>query len=295
MTSKPSSRLALRALGALMSATLLTGGALPALAQGSSPAPSPAPAASGEQSVKDGLQTSRRDFNAGNFEGYLHDFEPHITYNGLPVDRTRLVEINKELKESFANLKMRYEQLRVRALSPSEISANTVTEFTGSTNNYDNSGLAATYRETGQVTALYHQDGGKWLTNTLDVSWNDSFIDIGQVFGAMGFSTLPTLTGTSQPYRLRLWVGDDERPGFGVSYAYVMAPLKSVIEKSGAEQVFKELQFKNVPSSGLDLDMVAPKEPGTYAHVLVINKYWRAGNNESIVGQKIYTRLVRVE
>ncbi|MDB5098791.1 MAG: hypothetical protein JWM80_3212 [Cyanobacteria bacterium RYN_339] len=258
-------------------------------------APARAQAPTVEQVLKASLDQSLAAFNTGDFEGYLHDFAPQLDYNGLRVDRARLVDINKELRDSFKNLSMKYERIRVNTISPDEAAATTVTEFSGSTTNYDNSGLAATYRETGQVTALYKRAGERWTTGLLDVAWNDSYIDIGQNFGAIGFSTLPTLGGTKQPYRFRLFVGEDERPGFGVAYAYTTAPLKNVIEKAGAEEVFKQLQFKPVPTEGVEAEFHGPDTPGTYAHVLVINKYWKAGNNESIVGQKIYTRLMRVE
>lgn len=274
-------------LGSLLALTTLSAPALAAAPTGA--------VGSIDSAIRQSLEISLSAFNAGDFEGYLHDFAPRITYNALPVDRPRLVDINKELRESFPNLKMKYDRIRVSPMGDNEASATTITEFTGSTNNYDNSGLSATYRESGQVTALYQHEGANWITHQLDVAWNDSFIDIGQVFGSMGFNTLPTLTGTGQPYRLRLYVGDDERQGFGVAYAYAIAPLKSVIDKAGAEQVFKQLEFKAVPRTGLDQELIAPKAAGTYAHVLVVNKYWHAGNNESIVGQKIYTRLVRIE
>lgn len=254
-----------------------------------------APPATPESALKANLDQSLTAFNAGDFEGYLHDFGPKLVYNGLTVDRARLVEINKELRDSFPNLKMRYVNTRIRPMSDDEATATTVAEFTGSTSNYDNSGLSASYRETGQVTSLYRRAGEKWLTHQLEVAWNDSFIDIGQVFGAMGFSTLPTLVGAHQPYRFRLYVGEDERPGFGVAYAYTVAPLRAVIEKNGAEEVFKKLLFKAVPKAGVSSELHAPEQPGTYAHVLVVNKFWRSGANESIIGQKIYTRLVRVE
>lgn len=258
-------------------------------------AAAPAHAQSVEQTLKASLDQGLAAFNAGDFEGYLHDFAPRLNYNGLDVDRARLVDINKDLRDSFKNLSMRYERVRVNPMAGDEATATTVAEFTGSTSNYDNSGLAATYRETGQVTALYKKQGDKWVTGQLDVAWNDSFIDIGQPFGVMGFSTLPPLGGASQPFKFRLYVGEDERPGFGVAYAYATAPLKAVIEKEGAEEIFKQLQFKPVPTDGINVELRAPQQPGTYAHVLVINKFWKAGSNESIVGQKIYTRLMRVE
>jgi hypothetical protein len=251
--------------------------------------------ASSEAAIKASLDESLKAFNVGNFEGFLHDYAPSITYNGMTVDRSRLVEINKELRDSFPNLSMRYDLMRVNALDANQATATTVSEFSGETANYDNSGLAASYHESGQIMAMYQHEGDTWTTHQLDVAWNDAYIDIGQVFGLIGFTQLPTINGANQPYRLRLYVGEDERPGVGVAYAYAIAPLKSVIEKAGAESLFGHLDFKPVPAAGIDRELTAPKEPGTYAHLLVVNKFWRAGANESIVGQKIYTRLVKVE
>lgn len=248
-----------------------------------------------EQALRGNLDQSLTAFNRGDFPGYLHDFGPRLTYNGITVDRARLVEINQELKQSFPNLKMAYKSTRIAPMGDSEASVTTVAEFTGSTNSYDGSGLAATYRESGEVTAFYKRGGDGWRTDTLNVAWNDSFIDIGRAFGVMGFTTLPVLLGVGQPYRMRLYVGEDTVPGVGISYAYAAVPLATVMAKSGAEEVFRALKFSAFPEKGIDEELRAPAKDGTYAHVLVVNKFWRGGGQESLLGQKIYTRLVRVE
>ncbi len=262
-----------------------------ALAQGA-PAATPGPV---EGALRANLETSLTAFNRGDFPGYLHDFGMRLAYNGITVDRTRLVEINQELKQSFPNLKMAYKSTRIAPMGDAEANVTTVAEFTGSTSSYDGSGLGATYREAGEVTAFYKLTGEGWRTDTLQVAWNDSFIDIGRQFGVMGFTTLPVLLGADQPYRMRLYVGENGVPGVGVSYAYAAVPLATVIAKSGAEDVFRALKFVPFPAGGLDAELRSPMKAGTYAHVLVVNKFWRGGGQESLLGQKIYTRLVRVE
>lgn len=257
--------------------------------------PEAAPAVSTEQALRGNLDKSLGGFNKGDFETYLHDVDGRLTYNQLHVERSRLLEINRELKSSFPNLKMAYKEIRINPIAAEEATATTVAEFSGQTSNYDGSGLPASYREVGQVTAFYRKDRERWQTNQLQVAWNDSFIDIGREFGVMGFTGLPTLVGVGQPYRLRLFSGDDATPGVGTTFAYAAVPLASVIDKAGAEEVFKALKFAPIDKAGIDVELRAPKREGTYAHVLVVNKAWRLGNNESLLGQKIYTRLVRVE
>jgi hypothetical protein len=225
----------------------------------------------------------------------LHDFAQRIHYNGITVDRVRLIEINQELKQSFADLKMVYQSVRITPTGPSEAIATTATEFTGKTKSYDGSSLAATYRETGEITAFYKKQGNVWKTDTLQIAWNDSFIDIGETFGAIGFTTLPALVGADQPYRLRMFTGEDGRTSVAVNYAYAVVPLSTVMAKEGAEEVFRALKFTEMPEGGLDLEKRSPKAPGTYAHVMVINKFSHFGQQERLHGQKIYTRLVRVE
>jgi hypothetical protein len=282
----------LRPLLALMAALAIgTAGAPAALAQaGAAPA-----AASTEAALKANLEKSLQAFNRGDFQGYLHDFAAKLGYNGVTVDRARLVEINQELKQSFPNLKMSYKSTRINPMGETEANVTTVAEFTGSTKSYDGSGLAATYREAGEVTASYERTGEGWRTDSLQVAWNDSFIDIGRAFGVMGFTTLPVLLGADQPFRMRLFVGEDSVPGVGVSYAYAAVPLETLIAKTGAEEVFRALKFVELPAKGLDTELRAPAKAGTYAHVLVVNKFWRGAGQESLLGQKIYTRLVRVE
>lgn len=283
--------LAVVALSALVGAPLSGAPTAAAFAQGAPKAPEgPVHAA-----LRGNLDKSLQAFNRGDFPGYLHDFGPRIGYNGLQVDRARLVEINADLKQSFPNLKMAYKATSINPMGDAEASVTTVAEFTGSTKSYDGSGLAATYRETGEVTAFYKRDGASWRTDTLQVNWNDSFIDMGRAFAVMGFTTLPTLLGTTQPYKARLFVGEDTVPGVGVSYAYATVPLATVIAKTGAEEVFRALKFQPFPEGGLDAEFRGPAKDGTYVHVLVVNKFWRGGGQESLLGQKIYTRLVRVE
>ena len=278
------------AIVALFAVAVAPAGA--ALAQGGAPAAAASPV---EAALRANLDRSLLAFNRGDFPGYLHDFGTRLAYNGITIDRSRMVEINQELKESFPNLKMAYKSTRITPMGDAEANVTTVAEFTGSTKSYDGSGLGATYREAGEVTAFYKRDGQDWRTDSLQVSWNDSFIDIGRAFAVMGFTTLPTLLGARQPYRIRLYVGEDTVPGVGVSYAYASVPLATVIAKSGAEEVFRALKFSEFPARGVDTELRAPERPGTYAHVLVVNKFWRGSSQESLLGQKIYTRLVRVE
>ena len=263
----------------------------PALAQGAEAAE----ASQVEAALQANLAKSLEAFNRGDFAGYLHDFAQQLAYNGVSVERERLVEINQELRESFPNLKMAYKSTRIAPMGDAEATVTTVAEFVGSTKRYDGSDLAATYRESGEVTSFYKRQGSDWRTDSLQVAWNDSYIDIGRSFGVMGFTTLPALLGTDQPYRFRLYVGEDAVPGVGVSYAYAAVPLATVMAKSGAEDVFRALKFVPVPATGLDKELRAPSKDGTYAHVLVVNKFWRGGGQESLLGQKIYTRLARVE
>lgn len=258
------------------------------------PATTTAPA-DATAAISASLEQGLKAFNKGDFEGYLHDFFPRLSYNGIVVDRARLVEINEDLKKSFPDLVMRYRRVRVNPLGADQATATTVAEFTGKTANYEGSGLPATYREEGQVTALYRKAGAKWATHQLQVSWNDSYIDIGRDFGMMGFSNLPTLASTEQPYRLRLHVGRDDRPGVAVQYAYLIAPMEQLIEKQDAEKVFGTMRFAPLPESGLDRALEAPAKAGTYAHILVVNKVVGFGDNQMILGQKVYTRLLRVE
>lgn len=252
-------------------------------------------AAAIQADLKAVLDRSLEGFNRGDFEAYLSDLWPRVTYNGLIVQKQRLLEINKELKDSFPELGMRYRRVRIQPNGPEEAAATTVAEFTGRTSNYQGYGLPATYREEGQVKATYQKVNGKWLAHQLNVAWNDSYIDVGREFATMGFSTLPTLVGAEQPYNLRLFVGNDTTPGVAVVYAYTLAPLSAMIEKEGAEEIFKALKFRAVGSQGVNTELRAPEKKGTYAHVLVMNKYWRQGKEEMILGQKIYTRLVRIE
>lgn len=248
-----------------------------------------------ETAIRANLDKSLEAFNKGDFPGYLHDFAQRIHYNGITVDRSRLVEINQELKQSFPNLKMSYKTIRISPMGAREATASTSAEFTGSTKSYDGSSLPATYREAGEITAFYKGQGNDWKTDQLQISWNDSFIDIGESFGAIGFTTLPALVGTEQPYRMRLFTGEDGRMSVAVNYAYAIVPLNTVMAKEGAEEVFRALKFQEMPDGGLDMEKHAPKQAGTYAHVLVVNKFSRLGQNERLHGQKIYTRLVRVE
>lgn len=275
-------------------AAVLVGASFAAPAAVAAPTPQPASSAI-ESALKQTLDTSLEAFNRGDFEGYLHDFFPRVSYNGLQVERKRLVEINRDLKKAFPDLQMRYQRMRITPMGDRQAAATTVAEFVGKTPNYEGSGLPATYREAGQVTALYRQVDGRWATHQLQVAWNDSYIDIGHPFSLMGFSALPSLVGAGQPYRVRLFAGNDSRPNVGVQYAYTVAPLSDVLEKEGAERIFGALNFQPLPEGGLKGELVAPADSGTYAHVLVVNKVWDRGNEPIILGQKVYTRLVRVE
>lgn len=274
----------------LMAAALLGASPLAVQAQSAPDAVNPA-----EASLRATLERGLTAFNRGDFKGYLADFAPKVSYNELTVDKARLIDVNQDLKQAFPNLKMRFNKVRVRSESPDEAWATTLAEFTGETRNYDGSGFPATYRESGQVSAFYKRQGGEWITDQVQVAWNDSYIEIGQSFGSLGFTALPTLTGVTQPFRLRLWVGHDYMSHEQVTYAYTLAPLAAVLDKSSADAVFSKMTFAQVSTKGLDKEMRAPEKPGTYVHVLVMNKVQRTRAGEVPIGQKIYTRLVRVE
>lgn len=290
MIPRPRPRPARRPLAAFTTAALLV--LTPAVAAAQSPSPA-------EAAVAASLDASLRAFNAGDFAGFLRDFASRVRYNEFTVPRARLVEINRDLKGTFPDLKMRYDSRRVTAPAPGEVVATTVSTFTGSTPDYEGSGLAARYRESGQVTARYRPVGaGQWRTDTLQVAWNDAFIDIGPAFAMLGFEALPALQPAGRPYRLRLQVGSaDSRPGAGVAYAYMLAPLADLLSKADAEKAYERLQFKPLPPAGLDSRMPTPTPAGTYAHVLVVNKFVSVGPGQPVVplGQKIYTRVLRVE
>jgi hypothetical protein len=248
-----------------------------------------------EAALRQNLERSLGAFNRGDFEGYLHDMEATVTYNGIEVPRDRLREINGDLKQSFGNLKMRYKSVAINEMGDLDANVTTVAEFTGSTANYDATGLPATYKEVGEVTSLYRQTPQGWRSGVLQVAWNDSFIDIGRPFSMLGFTSLPMLLGASQTYRFRLHVADDALEGARVEYAYAVVPLSTVISKNGAEEVYKSLRFTPIARTGVDLELRAPSRPGTYTHVLVVPKLWSRDDQETLLGHKIYTRLVQVE
>ncbi|MEB3328689.1 MAG: hypothetical protein VKQ33_05605 [Candidatus Sericytochromatia bacterium] len=248
-----------------------------------------------EAALRESLEQGLGAFNRGDFEGYLHDMEATVTYNGIAVPRDRLREINGDLKQSFGNLKMRYKSVTINRLGELDANVTTVAEFTGSTANYDATGLPATYVEVGEVTSRYRRTSQGWRSGVLQVAWNDSFIDIGRPFSMLGFTSLPALLGATQPYRFRLHVADDALEGTRVEYAYTVVPLATVISKDGAEEVYKSLRFLPLPRAGVDLQVKAPSQPGTYTHVLVVPKLWRRADQETLLGHKIYTRLVQVE
>jgi hypothetical protein len=248
-----------------------------------------------ERSLRAQLDRDLDAFNRGDFKGYLADFAPKVSYNELTVTRDQMIELNHELKQTFPNLRMRYDRVRLQADTPDEAWATTVADFSGQTRNYDGSGFPATYHESGQITALYKRVNGQWSTDQLQVAWDDSYIDIGEPFGVLGFSALPTLAGAGQPYQFRLWVGQEYMTNTQQSYAYTMVPLATVLDKKGSEQIFGSLKFAPVPQTGLNLEMHAPEQPGTYVHLLVLNKIQRTRYGEAPIGQKVYTRVVRVE
>jgi hypothetical protein len=221
--------------------------------------------------------------------------EATVSYNGIEVPRARLHEINSDLKQSFGNLKMRYRSVAINEMGDLDANVTTVAEFRGSTSNYDATGLPATYVEVGEVTSLYRRTPQGWRSGVMQVAWNDSFIDIGRPFSMLGFTSLPALLGASQAYRFRLHVADDSLEGARVEYAYAVVPLATVISKNGAEEVYKSLRFTPVGREGVDLEVRAPAKPGTYTHVLVLPKLWTRDEQETLLGHKIYTRLVQVE
>ena len=135
----------------------------------------------------------------------------------------------------------------------------------------------------------------RWLAKTLQVAWNDSFIDVGQDYGLIGFTSLPVLANVKQAYWLRLFVGDDSFRGAYTDYAYALVPLETVLAKNGAEEVYRTLRFAPVPKQGVVARRSSPSRPGTYAHVLVAPKILRQGGMEVMQANKIYTRLVQVE
>lgn len=264
--------------------------ALPAFAQ----APSDAPNAA-EQALRETLERGVAAFNKGDMAGYLSDFAPEVNYNELKIPRDRLVDINVDLKKAFPSLTMRYSKIRVRADSPDEGWATTIAEFSGEARNYENSGYPATYRESGQVSAHYKKVNGEWVTDEVMVAWNDSSIDVGTPFGALGFTALPTLTGVNQPYRLRLVVGHNVFEQTETNYAYTIVPFASVLDQKASEAVFAGLKFQAVPVKGVDVELRAPAKAGTYVHLMVLSKGRHDRMGDALIGQKVYTRLVRVE
>jgi hypothetical protein len=246
-------------------------------------------------SLRNSLDQSLAAFNQGDFKAYLSDLGARVSYNELLVDRSVLQDINQELKTAFPDLKMSYDSVQIRPLGPDEANATTVATFKGKTADYGDTGLAATYEETGEVSSIYNRLGGKWLTHQLDARWDDSAIRIGESFSLLGFSSLPSLMGAKENYRFRLYIGDDERDNVTVSEAYALVPLASVIDKAQSQAVMDGLKFQPLNTKGLDVEMSAPAKPGTYVHLLVINKTIKEGTHEVPLGEQIYNRLVRVE
>lgn len=254
-----------------------------------------APASAQDNSLEQSLDASLLAFNRGDLQAYTQDLMPRLSYNELNLERTRVVAIDRALQEAFPQLSLRYRRLRVNPVSADEATASVETEFKGHTPNYNGSGMPASYREEGQATALYQRIDGHWLTNQMQVAWDDSYVDVGQTFGIIGFSALPTLAEPGQPYALRLYAGSDDNPGTAVSYAYAIVPLAMLMSPAGASRLYDHLLFRLLPVTGLDSNFRAPKRAGSYVHVLVMNKFVRLGGSETLLGQKVYARLMRVD
>lgn len=275
--------------------------ALPATAWAQGEAPSAlAPVATrtvgaGLEPLAARLEAGLAAFDRGDFATYVADLAPRLRYDGVELSRDNFIEVNQELKQSFPNLKARLEALTVKGVGSSEALATVKVAFEGSATSYEGSGLRATYREEGQIATRYRQRGQGWVGEEMRVGWNDSFIDVGEGFGVLGFTTLPTLVGAGQPYRFRLFAGRAPERGIEVRYAYAMVPLARVLAKDGAESVAKELRYQLMPNEGVDQRVRAPQAVGPYVHLLVANQMLVVGAESALVGQKVYTRFVRVE
>lgn len=277
-----------------------------AWAQGPAPA-SPAPEASpvapsipmlvaqGLEPLAQRLQGGLAAFNRGDFQAYVSDLAPRVRYDGVEVGRDSFVEVNQELRQSFPTLSAKLEALSVKPGGSGEAYATAKVAFDGAATNYEGSGLRATYREVGQITTRYRQSGGQWVGEAMQVGWNDSFIDVGEGFGVLGFTTLPTMVGAGQPYRFRLFAGRAPERGIDVRFAYAVVPLARVLAKDGAAAVAKELRYVGMPANGIDEMRRAPAEKGPHVHLLVANQVLVLGAESALVGQKVYTRFVRVE
>lgn len=281
----------LATVGLLCLSALTTLDGRPAFGAEPDTAASVTPAKAG---LREQLLAGVKAFNRGDFQAYLRDLAPNVGYNNLRVSRERLFELNRDLKRSFPNLRMRMPQLSLEVLDEREVAANLVAEFKGEVKNYEGSGLGATYLERAQTTAIYRKNGTHWQTDELQVDWNESFIEVGAPFGLMGFGNLPVELAVAEPYRARLWADTVSKSGVTVSYAYALVPLSAVMEAAGAEAAFAGLEFRTMPETGVDLALTGPGEVGSFAHLLVVNKTWNAGGQVVPLGQKIYTRLVRV-
>ncbi|HEY9722105.1 MAG TPA: hypothetical protein V6D47_08830 [Oscillatoriaceae cyanobacterium] len=254
-----------------------------------------APASAQDASLEQTLNAGLLAFNKGDLQGYVQDLMPRMSYNEIALERTRVLAIDRALQETFPQLSLNYRRMRVNPVSQDEATASIETEYKGSTPNYNGSGMPAVYREEGQATALYQRVDGKWLTGQMQVAWDDSYVDVGQTFGIIGFSVLPTLAEPGQPYSLRLYAGTDDNPGTAVSYAYAIVPLSMLMAPEGASRLYDHMQFRLLPVTGIDASFKAPKHPGSYVHVLVMNKFEHLGGSETLLGQKVYSRLMRVD
>lgn len=253
---------------------------------------SPEAVASAEPLLKQQLEAGMVAFNRGDMATYLADLAPRVRYNGLTVDRARLIEMNVELKQDFPDVSGAYENIRVRGGDAGDLIAFTKAEYRGKTADYQQSGMPATYEETAQLAARYRPQGEGYVAERLTLTFNDATVRVGEAFGVIGPSDLPALAATEQPYTLRLVAGHDQR-GARVGYAYGLLPLEALVEKGKGEEALARLERALVPAEGLTLQGRMPKTPGTYAHYLVLTKL--VPGAENILGQLVFSRLVRVE
>lgn len=238
------------------------------------------------------LEAGMAAFNRGDMAGYVADLAPKVSYNGLTVDRARLLELNKDLKQDFPDVAGRYESIHVRAGDAGDLVAHSKAVYHGSTQDYYGSGLPATYDETAQLAARYRPAKAGYVSGRMTLVFNDAVVKAGEPFGYIGPSELPVFASARQPYALRLVTGHDQR-GARVAFAYGLLPLEAMVVKGKGEEAVGKLRDMPVPSEGLSLPLRMPETAGTYVHFLRLTKL--VPGAETILGQVVYTRLVRVE
>jgi hypothetical protein len=250
-----------------------------------------------QQTFQKKLSQELASYNKGNFKQSYKLFTEKFRYNGMMTARDTLIQINQETKDSFKNMVMRFKsEPRVTPIDGGKKALVSVEElFTGTTKDYNGTGLSATYREEGLLNRLFvlHKNG--WECPEAQLEWNDSSIDVGENFGMMGFSSLSPQMIASQPYNFRLWVSDQDDFMVKTEYTYAVLPMQVMLDTSLSNKAFAELKFTEIASKGVSTTLTAPEKPGFYVHLLIANRYRLGGQGGDLLGQKIYTRLFRVE